>query len=416
MIAPRRPLRLLVCAGEPSGDYFGASVVRELRALRPDVEVFGLGGDHLAAEGTELVAHVRDLSVIGFVEILRHMPRIKALSWRLLDLVAERRPDAALLVDYSGFNVRMAGELRQLRVPVAYYIAPKVWVWREHRIRFLRDCVDRMLVLFRFEEALWRAGGVPATFVGHPAGELVRPAPDRAAFLRSAGLDPARPVLAILPGSRRSELRYMLAPLLAAAAELVRRESALQPLLALSTNVDPGLLALGSSGPPPPFVQGKTHEVLGASRLALVACGTAALEAALLGVPNVVVYRMNALSYKTGRPLVKIDRFALPNILTARDVVPELIQDDMTPAAIVAAALPLLPDGGPRQKMLEDFADVRASIGPPGAAARAAAEVLAIAEASRASRDERLGRPSPEGTRRDLDRGAAPFAAPGPDS
>ncbi len=386
MTAPRNTPTLLVCAGEPSGDFLGAAVVRELRSLRPDLRFFGMGGDHLEAAGTELFAHVRDLSVIGFAEIVRHIPRIKALSWRLLERVGEIRPDAALLVDYPGFNVRMAAELRQLRVPVAYFVAPKVWVWRDHRIAFLRDCVERMLVLFRFEEEIWRAGGVPATFVGHPAGDLVRPAPDRAAFLAGAGLDAARPVLAILPGSRRSEIGYMLPDLLEAAAEMIRREPSLQPLVALSPSFDPGVLPPSVGGHPLRFVSGRTHEALGAARLALVACGTAALEAALLGTPSVVVYRMSPITYRTGRPFMKISRFALPNILTGREVVPELIQDDMSPGAIVEAAMPLLPDGEPRRRMLADFAEVRAEIGTSGAAARAAAQVLKIVDASRACR------------------------------
>ena len=386
MRARAKPPTLLVCAGEASGDFLGAAVVRELFSLRPDLRVFGMGGDHLAAAGTELLAHVRDLSVIGFAEIARHIPRIKGLSWKILDEVQDRRPDAALLVDYPGFNVRMAAELRRLHVPVAYYIAPKVWVWRDHRIAFLRDCVDKMLVLFRFEEEIWRSGGVPTTFVGHPAGDLVRPAPDRAAFLAEAGLDPARPVLAILPGSRRSEVGYMLAGLLEAAAELVRREPSLQPLVALAPNLDPDALAFPPGAPAVRVVRARTHEALGAARLALVACGTAALEAALLGVPNVVVYRMNTITYRTGRPLMKISRFALPNILTGREVVPELIQDDMTPAAIVGAAVPLLGDGEPRRRMLEDFAAVREGIGAPGASARAAREVLRLIEETRACR------------------------------
>ena len=399
MALRQRPPTLLVCAGESSGDFLGAAVVRELRRSLPDLEVFGLGGDSLAAEGTDLFRHVRDLSIVGFAEVFRQFPRFKVMSWKFLDEVERRHPDAALLVDYPGFNLQMAAEFQRMRIPVAWYVAPKVWVWRRHRIQFLRGRIEKMLVLFRFEEEIWRAGGVPVTFVGHPAGDFVRPAPDRAAFLAETGLDPARPVLALLPGSRRSEVGYMLTPLLAAAAELVRRDPSLQPLVALAPNLDPGVLALPPGGPPVRVVRDRTHEALGASRLALVACGTAALEAALLGVPNVVVYRTDPFTYWWGRRVTSLTRFALPNILTGRDVVAELIQDDMTPARIVEAALPLLADGEPRRRMLEEFAEVRREIGAPGASARAAAEVLRIIETKVARRTlRRIGTPDRPGT------------------
>ncbi len=387
MIEARRPPSLVVVAGEPSGDFLGAAVVREIRSLRPDLEVFGLGGDELAAAGTELLSHVRDLSATGFFGVFLQVPRHNSIRRRLVEEVERRRPDAALFVDYPGFNIRVSGDLRAQGVPVAYYVAPKVWVWKtDDRPRFLASHVDRMLVLFRFEEAIWRAAGIPVTFVGHPARDLVRPAPDRAAFLSGVGLDPARPVLALLPGSRRPEVRRILPALLAAAEELVRREPSLQPLVALAASLDPGLLPPTLGGHPLRFAVGRTHEVLGAARLGLVACGTAALEAALLGTPCVVVYRVDPLTHRFGLARVKISRYALPNILAGRDVMPELIQEEMTPARIVEAALPLLAEGEPRRRMLEGFGELLGEIGPPGAAARAAAEVLQLIDSGRARR------------------------------
>lgn len=387
MSRPRRPPSLVVVAGEPSGDVLGASVVREIRSRRPDLEVFGLGGDELACAGAELLCHVRELSVTGFFGVFLQVPRHNTIRRRLVEEVESRRPDAALFVDYPGFNIRVSADLHALGVPVAYFVAPKVWVWkRDDRPSFLSSHVDRMLVLFRFEEAIWRAAGVPVTFVGHPARDLVRPAPDRASFLSGIGLDPARPVLALLPGSRRSEVGRILPAILSAAEELVRREPSLQPLVALSESLDPALLPRALCGAPLRFAVGRTHEVLGAARLGLVACGTAALEAALLGTPCVIVYRVDPLTYRYGLARVKITRYALPNILAGRDVMPELIQGDMTPARIVEAALPLLAEGEARRRMLEGYGELLGEIGPPGAAARAADEVLELMDAGQARR------------------------------
>jgi len=233
------PTRLLLSCGEPSGDLYGAELIRHLRAKRPGLRAFGLGGDRLAAEGLETLAHVRDLAVVGLLEVVAHLRRLKGVYERLLAAVDRERPDLAVLVDYPDFNLRLARQLHRRGIPVVYYVSPQVWAWRRGRIRTLRETVARMVVIFPFEEDLYRAEGVPVTFVGHPLVDLVRPPEQPRRTLEGLGLDPERPVVALLPGSRPSEVGHNLPPLLAAVAELRRRRPELQFALAIAPSLGP---------------------------------------------------------------------------------------------------------------------------------------------------------------------------------
>lgn len=376
--------RLLISCGEPSGDLYGAELVRHLRKTVPDLDVFGLGGDRLQAQGSRLVAHVRDLAVVGLLEVVSHLPRLRRVFRTLLDDVDAARPDAVVLVDYPDFNLRLARQVHRRGIPVFYYVSPQVWAWRRGRVRGIRETVSRMLVIFPFEEALYREAGVPVTFVGHPLVDLVRPAPDRAAFLRDCGLDPGRPVIAILPGSRPKEIGHNLAGLARAAERLRRRRPELQFLVALAPSIDRGSLERAFAASGARFVAGATHAALGAATLALVASGTATVEAALLGAPMVVVYRISRLSYGLGRPLVDVPHFAMVNLIAGRAVVPELMQSDFTADRVVAEVAALLDDPERREAMKRDLADVRRRLGEPGASARAAGVVAdALLEAKK---------------------------------
>jgi len=279
---------VLVSCGEASGDLYAGDLVRHLRAQAPDLEVFGLGGDRLEAEGGRLIAHVRDLAVVGLLEVLRHLRRLRAVFRSVLAEVDRERPAVAVLVDYADFNLRLARELKKRGVPVVYYVSPQVWAWRRGRLRAIRDRVAHMAVIFPFEEPLYRAAGVPVTFVGHPLVELARPAPDRAAFLRSEGLDAGRPVLAVLPGSRRQEVAHNLPPI-AGALRLVRqRRPDVQLALAVAPSLDPRLFDRELAGLPIARVAGQTHALLSAASAGIVASGTATVEAALMDMPMVV--------------------------------------------------------------------------------------------------------------------------------
>lgn len=370
--------RLLISCGEPSGDLYAAELVRHLWPLVPELQVAGLGGDRLAEQGARLLAHVRDLAVVGIVEVLSHLGRLRRTFGGVLEEVDRLRPDAAVLVDYPDFNLRLARQLHRRGIPVVYYVSPQVWAWRKGRVRAIRETVRRMLVIFPFEEELYREAGVPVTFVGHPLVDLIQPPADRAGVLRDAGLDPERPVIALLPGSRRKEIGLNLPPLAGAVDALRVARPDLQFLLAVAPSIDPGTVRAGLEGRPVELVAGRAHAVLGACQVALVASGTATVEAALLDAPMVVVYRLSNLTYHLGRRLVKVPHFAMVNLIAGRRVVPELIQHEFTPERVAEEALALLDPQGPVRLLRSGLAEVRSRLGGPGASARAAAAVAPL--------------------------------------
>jgi lipid-A-disaccharide synthase len=348
--------------------------VRELRALGRDTQVFGLGGDRMREQGADLVGHVRDLAVVGLLEVVRHLPRIRGVFRALLDRADADRPDLAVLVDYPDFNLRLARELKHRGIPVVYYVSPQIWAWRGGRIHDIRATVTRMIVLFPFEESLYREAGVPVTFVGHPLVDLVRPAVDPASRLASLGLDPSRPVLALLPGSRPSEVAHN-APPIAGALPLVRaRRPDVQPAVAVAPGLArgpfEGLRAAGAT-----LVDGQAHALVGAARAGVVASGTATVEATLLGLPMVVVYRLSAVTYALGRPFVRVPHYAMPNLIAGREVVRELIQSGFRASAVADEALALLTDGPRREAVRSGLALARARLGKGGASKRAAEAV-----------------------------------------
>ncbi|HET7290836.1 MAG TPA: lipid-A-disaccharide synthase [Vicinamibacteria bacterium] len=369
-----RPARILLSCGEASGDLYAGELFERLRGLRPDAECFGLGGDHLVAAGGRLIAHVRDVAVVGLVEVLRHLRELRGVFDRILVEADRARPDVAVLVDYPDFNLRLARELHRRRIPVVYYVSPQVWAWRRGRIRQIRRHVVRMLVLFPFEEEVYRRAGVPVTFVGHPLVERIKPLDDRDGFLREIALDPARPVVALLPGSRPGEVAHNLPPLLGGAALVRQRRPDVQLALAAAPTVADAVYA----GAKVPVVRGRTHALLGAASVGVVASGTATVEAALLELPMVVVYRLSPVTYALGRPLVRLDRFAMVNLVAGRDVVPELIQGRFTAERVADETLGLLDDPARREAMRRDLREVRARLGGPGASTRAAQIVAAL--------------------------------------
>ena len=371
-----RKTRLLISSGETSGDLYGAEMVKRLRPSVPGLEVFGLGGDRLASEGTRLVAHVRNLAVVGLLEVVTHLRRLRGIFRRVLEEVDRDRPDLAVLIDYPDFNLRLARELKNRGVRVVYYVSPQLWAWRGGRIRTVRETVARMLVIFPFEETLYRRAGVPVSFVGHPLLDVLRPEADPAAFVGRLGLDPGRPVVALLPGSRRQEVAHNLPPLVGAIDRIGGARPDVQFVLAAAPGLDPSLFGAHLGSRPVRVVAGQTQAVIGSATLALVASGTATVETALLGTPMVVVYRLAPLTYRLGRPFVRVDRFAMVNLIAERTVAPELIQGDFTPERVAGEALGLLSDPERRRRMKADLDEVRRRLGGPGASARAAEAVL----------------------------------------
>jgi len=366
--------RLLISCGEPSGEFYAAELVAELKEQYPNLEAIGLGGDLLAAENVRLLAHLKDLAVVGLFEVLSHLRKIKALFDSVVKEAVRFRPDVAVLVDYPDFNLRLARELKKLGIPVVYYVSPQLWAWRRGRIRDVKRDVAKMLVIFPFEEKIYRDAGVPVSFVGHPLVDHVRPPADRAAIASRLGLRGDGPVIALLPGSRNKEVGFNLPPMLGAVKLLREKQPGLQFLLAAAPHLRVTALQ-DATAAGVTVMEGVTRDVLSSARVAIVASGTATVETALTLTPMVVVYRLSALTYTLGKPLVSVRNYAMVNLIAGRVVVPELIQSDFTPARVTEETLRVLDEGAARTQMLRDLEEVREKLGRGGATRHAADEV-----------------------------------------
>jgi lipid-A-disaccharide synthase len=372
-------MRVLLSCGETSGDLYAGELVRELHLRQPGIEVFGLGGDRLAAQGADLLAHVKDLAVVGLLEVVSHLRSLRRVFDRVLSEVDRQQPDVAVLIDYPDFNLRLARHLRRRGVRVVYYVSPQVWAWRRGRLDTIRKTVDHMMVIFPFEEALYREAGVPVTFVGHPLVDLVHPPADKRGFVQGLGLDAERPIVALLPGSRPKEIAHNLPPLAGAVEKLADERPELQFLLALAPSLSFRAIADALGSLPVHIVANQAQGVLACGTVSVVASGTATVEAALLGAPMVVVYRLAPLTYLLGRRLVKVPHFAMANLIAGERVVPEVIQRELTPERVAAEVRALLDAPARREVMQTGLAEVRRKLGEPGASGRAAAVVLHVA-------------------------------------
>ncbi|MFT3707316.1 MAG: lipid-A-disaccharide synthase [Archangium sp.] len=367
----------MVVAGEASGDQHAADVVRAIAAREPDTKFFGMGGPKLAAAGVELIHGAHEISVMGIVEVLPKVPRIWKVLGDLEKAARERKPDVALLIDVPDFNLRLAKRLKPLGIRVIYFVAPMAWAWRESRTKIIADRVAHLACILPFEEKFFRDRGVNATYVGNPTVDQVPPIAEPAHFRKALGLALDGPVLAVLPGSRRSEISRLGGVLAAVSARVV----AARPGTRVVVPVAPGLpkevvsAPFRAAGVEPVLIDGRAPEVVGASDVALVASGTATLEAGLMRRPLVAVYRVNAISYAVGRLLVKIPFFSLVNLLAEKRVIPELLQADVTVDRVFSELEPLW-SGPAREACLQGLDSLRGKLGPGGAAARVAELVL----------------------------------------
>lgn len=373
---------LLVVAGEASGDQHGARMLRELQHLRPGLRAFGLGSTQLRAEGVDLVADSREISVVGISEALAILPRAREIQDLLVAACERRRPDVAVLIDFPEFNLRLARKLKWLGIPVVYYISPQVWAWRQGRVRSISELVDRMLVLFSFEADFYRRHRVPVTHVGHPLVDEVAALPEVADNARR-GRSSGTIRVALMPGSRRSEIRALL-PRMLGAVRLLQREIDVEPLLIQAPSVADEFLAPfltvveADLGGPVTVVREDRFRAIADSHLALCASGTATLEVGLLGTPMLVLYRLGAWSYLLARALVRLPHFSLVNLVLRRSVVPELLQHETAPERVAARALELLRSPESVLAMRRNLAGLRPALGRPGASLRAAREVAAF--------------------------------------
>jgi lipid-A-disaccharide synthase len=421
---PFMPPTLFISAGEASGEAYGALLIDELKsrlaAQGGEVHFVGMGGPRMAAAGLERIVRAEDVAVMGITEVVRHLPRIYREFRKLKQSLRDRRPSVAILIDFPDIHFKLARECRRLGVPVVYFVSPQLWAWKKHRIKLVQRYVDRMLVIFPFEEPFYRERGVHAEFVGHPLAELPAPEISRAAFAAANNLDPAKTWIALLPGSRAKEIRDNLPEMLAAAALLMRDLGVAQFVVPLAPTLTSNqhemvrslvnqhgchlpVRLIGAEGAVRPTAGG-SRAALFHARAAIVASGTATVEAALIGNPFVVVYRVSPITYAIARRVVTVPYVAMVNLIAQKRVIPELIQYDFTASNIVSRLQPLLPDGPPRQSMMKELAELRGTLRarPKSAAQPSAGAIARVAEVVL----ELLGR-----TQRT---GAAPIAAPEP--
>jgi lipid-A-disaccharide synthase len=373
------PDQLLVVAGEVSGDIHGAHLLEALRRLRPGLTAFGMGGSQLRGAGLDVLVDSSEISVVGLVEALKVLGRARRAFRTLLDEVARRRPAVAVLIDSPDFNLRRARRLHGAGVAVIYYVSPQVWAWRSGRVRLIDRWVDRMLVLFGFERDWYAERGIDALHVGHP---LVDQIPELPQAWDGEDGEPSPLIVSLLPGSRRSEVERLLAPMLEAAGRLEERfRIELRLIKAPDLPDDLFEECLGGRVGAVRVVTSDRSRAIAASHLALCASGTATLEVGLLGTPMVVVYKVKRWSHRLGRLVIRVPYISLVNLVLGRAVVPELIQDDASPEAIAAAASHLLGDREARDAQRAELARLRVELGEPGASERAAAEIVTFLEA-----------------------------------
>lgn len=372
--------RLLVVAGETSGDLHGARLLSELRRLRPDVEGFGMGGSELEAAGLEVLARSSEIAVVGLLEALTVLSRARRIFRRLLAAVDERRPTAALLIDAPDFNLRLARRLAERGIPVVYYVSPQVWAWRSRRVEAIRRYVDRMLVLFGFETEWYAEREVDAVHVGHPLLDEIPPSPQ---VWDGTADTPSVYRIALLPGSRRSEIEALLGLMLSATERLADRFP-VELHLIQAPDLPAALLepAMEACELPVRMVRRERWSAIAACHLALCASGTATLEVGLLRTPMVVVYRISPWSHWLGRMVIRVPHISMVNLVLGDEVVPELIQRQADPASIAAAGARLLTDAAARDEMRRRLGELRGALGEPGGSARAARQVLEVLEAA----------------------------------
>lgn len=371
-------MKVLLCCAEASGDLIASGVARALKQEDASMVLFGMGGRHCRDAGVDTRWDVSELGVMGIVEVLPKLRRAFALIREIEAAARDERPDVAVLVDAPDFNLRVAKRLRKLGIRVVYYVSPKLWAWRSGRVKVIREVVDTMCCLFPFEEAWYRARGVNASFVGHPLLEL-EPSAEALSSLRQSLLgESSGPLLALLPGSRRFEVRNLLPPMLEAAKLLSARLPKLEVAIPVAPTIGRDVVeaACRQAGFAAKLVDGQARELLGAADAAIVASGTATLEAALMRVPTVVTYRAGFLTELAFRLFVRLKWVSPPNLLAGKEVVPELLQRHATGEAIASRVWPLLNEGEERTRMISELTAVRASLGSPGAAARVAQVVL----------------------------------------
>ncbi|MDD5255621.1 MAG: lipid-A-disaccharide synthase [Candidatus Omnitrophica bacterium] len=368
--------RILIVCGEASGDLHAAHLVRQLKALRPQLQVSAVGGARLAQEGAQIIFPIGELSVIGLFDVLRKLPRFFSLKKNILRMIASEHYDCLILVDFSGFNLRLARAVNR-RLPVVYYVSPQVWASRTGRVKTIREYVSKICVLFRFEVDFYKKHGVRAEFFGHPLLDIVKPTMKKEEFLNNVKLPLSKTTLALLPGSRRAEVERIL-PVMLAAAELLKERFPVQAVIAKSEAVDWEIYKTLTKkcAVETRIIEGKTYDCLGAADFAMVASGTATLETAIMGTPFVLLYKMSLLNYLLYRPQVRVPYIGMVNIAAGRKIVPEFIQFGAGPRRIAREIAGIMQNAEELARMKEDLKGLKETLGEKGAGLRAAEAIL----------------------------------------
>jgi len=384
--------KIMIVAGEASGDQHAAKLVKELHRLMPgDLEFFGAAGEEMRKEGVEAVVRADELSIVGLLEIGRALPTFIRAFRSLIRAAKEREPAIAVLVDFPDFNLKLAKKLKKQGIPVVYYISPQLWAWRGHRIRSIRKFVDLMIVILPFEKEWYSDRGVVnVEYVGSPLAREIHPSVSKEDFCSKHGIDPQKPVVCLLPGSRHKEIVRILPLMLGASLEMAKSNRDIQFLIALAASrkeheVNDAMAALSAAGRTMPGVlkciDSETYDALNASDAAAITSGTATLEAAIIGTPMVIVYKTSAINYKLLRPLISVEHFGLVNLIAGKRIARELIQGDLTVESLSSELLRIL-DAGENAKARADLAEAAEKLGHGGASKRAAEAIVRTMELS----------------------------------
>ena len=372
------PKKIMIIAGEASGDLHGSSLALALKEIEPDIKLIGMGGEKMVKAGLRSFRDIEDLSVIGLFEILTSLKKFKAAFNLLAEKLDSEKPDCVVLIDYPEFNLRFAREAKKRGIPVVYYISPQIWAWRKGRVRTVKEFVDKMIVILGFEKDFYAKEGVDAEFVGHPLLDSVRPSFKKEDFARKYGLEPAFKTIALLPGSRLTEIERNLPVMLKAAKRIKDRFGNTQFILAKPTEIKASVYEkiLKKAALKPAIAEGYPYDCINAAELVLVASGTATIETMILEKPMLIIYKVSFLTWLAGKLLVKIPNIGLVNIIAGEKIVPELIQFDATPSNISSEVSSLFSSPEKTEAMKVRLAAVKAGLGGPGASRRAAEIIL----------------------------------------
>lgn len=370
--------KILIIAGELSGDVYGTAIVKNLKRKFPFFKYYGVGGDGMSGEGVNLLGHVRDMAVVGIMEVFRSLGKISKVFWSLDRLLSKDKPDLVILIDYPDFNLLLARRAKKRNIPVVYFISPQVWAWRKGRINVIKRVVDKMLVLFPFEEDMYRRAGVNVSYVGHPLVDKINVFDTSDKVKQQLVIDKKKPVVAIIPGSRHTEIELLLPDMIKSAKLIKKSIPDVQFFIPLADTIETSVVEPFIDGIDVSIVKKSMYEIVSVADFAIVASGTATLEVALLGTPFIICYRVSPLSYIVGKMLIDVPFIGLANIVAEKKVAPELIQGDFTPEAVFEYALSVLKNPEKAASLRKELLEVRKKLGSGSAVNKVSNEIISF--------------------------------------